>query len=489
MLDTDAADTAVQRKQSSKARQEKSCGKASHRGRLGDQGSAEKSSAADAVKEDETTIPTTTSVHKEDVPPLGGIRGGATAGTPRAVKEACAIAEGPSDASSPKTDSEASPGTPQQTLQRRQGTILPSTGGGGDGGESAGHARQVEEVGGKGMTTLWETEGQGLKGAPGRPARRREAGGAAGGQGVGCQRAEKEAEDLEDEGCVGTAPEKKTSSGAPSPRTGNRTSLEIPLPCLERRQDDTAAGDGLCAGESSGFAESGLGEEDGDVGRRRESAGRPCKEERRPIGKSGKVGGVRVGEERGQSHRPASEQQEEGADSAEDEGGSDDGTDEEYVDDEDGDDCHDDGLNAEDGNQCNGQVRSDEENVGEEGEGTSSLDTEIDSGNQPAMGESVAVPKTGHEAAQRDGGISEYELQRLERIKANQAFMASLGLATAKPVAPASARGSGSKGDKKRSRPVSRPRERVPQAPVRRSARARGDKAVNYSEVSSSGTP
>ncbi|CAM9339072.1 unnamed protein product, partial [Scytosiphon promiscuus] len=88
------------------------------------------------------------------------------------------------------------------------------------------------------------------------------------------------------------------------------------------------------------------------------------------------------------------------------------------------------------------------------------------------------------------GGISQYELQRLERIKRNQAFMATLGLATAKPTAASStgssssrsAGGSAKRPNKKRSRPVSRASERAPAVPVRRSARARGAEAVDYSE-------
>eukprot|EP00903_Cladosiphon_okamuranus_P017877 g16450.t1 len=83
-----------------------------------------------------------------------------------------------------------------------------------------------------------------------------------------------------------------------------------------------------------------------------------------------------------------------------------------------------------------------------------------------------------------DGGMSQYELQRLERIKRNQAFMATLGLATAKPPAPApSGAARAAKGrSKKRSRPVSRVKEKAPTVPVRRSARARGAEAVDYNE-------
>ncbi|CAM9475162.1 unnamed protein product, partial [Ectocarpus sp. 4 AP-2014] len=87
----------------------------------------------------------------------------------------------------------------------------------------------------------------------------------------------------------------------------------------------------------------------------------------------------------------------------------------------------------------------------------------------------------------RAGGISQYELERLERIKRNQAFMATLGLATAKPLAASAATSSeGTKGrnkNKKRSRPVSRSREKATTvAPVRRSARGRGAEAVDYNE-------
>ena len=92
------------------------------------------------------------------------------------------------------------------------------------------------------------------------------------------------------------------------------------------------------------------------------------------------------------------------------------------------------------------------------------------------------------EAIQQSMGISEYELKRLERIKKNQAFMATLGLDSARPVAPlsatASAHGGGaSKSRKRKSKPLSRARERAPAVPVRRSARARGAEAVDYSEV------
>lgn len=72
--------------------------------------------------------------------------------------------------------------------------------------------------------------------------------------------------------------------------------------------------------------------------------------------------------------------------------------------------------------------------------------------------------------------------------------MATLGLSTAKPPAPSSsaaaaaAGGGGAKGgrSKKRSRPVSRAKEKAPAVPVRRSARARGAEAVDYNEVKGS---
>ncbi|CAM9776275.1 unnamed protein product, partial [Ectocarpus sp. 12 AP-2014] len=87
----------------------------------------------------------------------------------------------------------------------------------------------------------------------------------------------------------------------------------------------------------------------------------------------------------------------------------------------------------------------------------------------------------------RAGGISQYELERLERIERNQAFMATLGLVTAKPFAASAATSSeGTKGrnkNKKRSRPVSRSREKAATVvPVRRSARGRGAEAVDYNE-------
>lgn len=91
---------------------------------------------------------------------------------------------------------------------------------------------------------------------------------------------------------------------------------------------------------------------------------------------------------------------------------------------------------------------------------------------------------------QQNSGISEYELQRLERIKKNQAFMASLGLDTAKPVGVSAGGGnvsgrSGSNkgGSKKRSRPVSKAKERAVSLPVRRSSRGRGSPPVDYGQV------
>eukprot|EP00904_Undaria_pinnatifida_P008596 jgi/Undpi1/4867/HiC_scaffold_19.g08220.m1 len=111
-------------------------------------------------------------------------------------------------------------------------------------------------------------------------------------------------------------------------------------------------------------------------------------------------------------------------------------------------------------------------------------------GNRPAArtGGTRAGRCGGEKERERQStGISEYELKRLERIKKNQAFMATLGLDSARPVAPlsatASAHGGGaSKSRKRKSKPLSRARERAPAVPVRRSARARGAEAVDYSE-------
>lgn len=87
-------------------------------------------------------------------------------------------------------------------------------------------------------------------------------------------------------------------------------------------------------------------------------------------------------------------------------------------------------------------------------------------------------------------GISEYELQRLERIRKNQAFMATLGLDNTKPppsLATTTTSGGCSVKKKKRGRPVSRVKERATAVPVRRSLRARGGDAIHYSEVNGGG--
>lgn len=140
------------------------------------------------------------------------------------------------------------------------------------------------------------------------------------------------------------------------------------------------------------------------------------------------------------------------------------------------------------GNEDKAKEEEEEEEAGEEGEGQGEEGTGEDAEQEKADGQ--------EEAAQGEpGGISQYELQRLERIKRNQAFMATLGLATAKPPTTAAAGssssrsggGSGKRPSKKRSRPVSRASEKAPAVPVRRSARARGAEAVDYSEVRNSG--
>eukprot|EP00752_Nemacystus_decipiens_P012495 g11067.t1 len=137
---------------------------------------------------------------------------------------------------------------------------------------------------------------------------------------------------------------------------------------------------------------------------------------------------------------------------------------------------------------------SGEEEEEEEGEGGDETD-----GDEEGSGYEGGPNHTGAEAEiededddglqQADGGISQYELQRLERIKRNQAFIATLGLDTAKPPVPpslaassAGAAGASKGRSKKRSRPVSRAKEKAPAVPVRRSARARGAEAVDYNE-------
>lgn len=137
-----------------------------------------------------------------------------------------------------------------------------------------------------------------------------------------------------------------------------------------------------------------------------------------------------------------------------------------------------------------GQAR----NAGEKGGDLEEISSDVDG--------DVEIPETMQEmsadedeegddeaAIQESNGISEYELQRLERIRKNQAFMASIGLGDSKPppsiVAATPSAGVAAARKKKRSRPVSREKERAPLAPVRRSTRAKGVEAVNYGEVRS----
>ncbi|CAM9356868.1 unnamed protein product, partial [Sphacelaria rigidula] len=134
-----------------------------------------------------------------------------------------------------------------------------------------------------------------------------------------------------------------------------------------------------------------------------------------------------------------------------------------------------------------GQAR----NAGEKGGDLEEISSDVDG--------DVEIPETMQEmsadedeegddeaAIQESNGISEYELQRLERIRKNQAFMASIGLGDSKPppsiVAATPSAGVAAARKKKRSRPVSREKERAPLAPVRRSTRAKGVEAVNYGE-------
>lgn len=81
-----------------------------------------------------------------------------------------------------------------------------------------------------------------------------------------------------------------------------------------------------------------------------------------------------------------------------------------------------------------------------------------------------------------DGGVSEYELQRLERIKKNQAFMDTLGLGAAVSLAGKSSRGGHSEMRRKKSaRPAD---DRAVRVPVRRSTRTKQNKPMEAIEVS-----
>ncbi|CAM9344824.1 unnamed protein product [Ectocarpus sp. 6 AP-2014] len=131
-------------------------------------------------------------------------------------------------------------------------------------------------------------------------------------------------------------------------------------------------------------------------------------------------------------------------------------------------------------------LRGGEDEGGSEGEGEKDEVNEEERDEPKIIRKSPGNTKEKAGAA-RAGGISQYELERLERIKRNQAFMATLGLATAKPLAASAATSSestkGRNKNKKRSRPVSRSREKAATVvPVRRSARGRGAQAVDYNE-------
>jgi len=78
--------------------------------------------------------------------------------------------------------------------------------------------------------------------------------------------------------------------------------------------------------------------------------------------------------------------------------------------------------------------------------------------------------------------LSEYELRRLDNIKRNEAFLASLGLDNIKPVKESHAN---SKEIKERKRAASDRRERLqaePQGPSRRSSRIAGIKTTVVEE-------
>ena len=99
------------------------------------------------------------------------------------------------------------------------------------------------------------------------------------------------------------------------------------------------------------------------------------------------------------------------------------------------------------------------------------------------IGHTDALDAMNKEDDEPNEGISEYELQRLERIKKNQAFMATLGLAAAKPLASSSAissSGRNASGRKKRSVQAGR----AATVPVRRSVRTRKANLVDGFQAS-----
>ncbi|CAM9299132.1 unnamed protein product, partial [Ectocarpus sp. 8 AP-2014] len=147
--------------------------------------------------------------------------------------------------------------------------------------------------------------------------------------------------------------------------------------------------------------------------------------------------------------------------------------------------CVDEGLPPSDAGAPS--LRGGEDEGGSEEEGEKDELSEEEPGEPKKMNRKSPGNTKEEAGGARAGGISQYELERLERIKRNQAFMATLGLATAKPLAASAATTSeGTKGrnkNKKRSRPVSRSREKAATVvPVRRSARGRGAEAVDYNE-------
>lgn len=281
------------------------------------------------------------------------------------------------------------------------------------------------------------------------------------------------------------------ASGTPSPETDNEQSPATSAAGVGRRQADVEHSQGVDSGDGAGGAggtgEVARGRGGGGVtsGKRANKGGRPNKHsyERGVRGRFGTAGVVKKSEEKRRA-----------ATSKEDEVSSSDGDEEEEG--EGGSEVTDEDSLAEDGETGDGGsgVSDDAEDRSSGGEDAGESETARDKssglGNKVGEGGSSTDSDEDEEDAvqQQIGGMSEYELQRLERIKKNQAFMATLGLDAAKPVSPPAGMASGpgltaAKGGKKRRRPVSRPSERVPSMPVRRSARTRGGGAVDYSEV------
>ena len=74
---------------------------------------------------------------------------------------------------------------------------------------------------------------------------------------------------------------------------------------------------------------------------------------------------------------------------------------------------------------------------------------------------------------------SAYELARIERIKRNNAYLQSIGLASG--LVPKSS-SSNSNSQKKKRKPTTKPANLAPTVPTRGSSRIRGVKAPNYNQ-------